>query len=53
MRDLRARHPIRGIALTGHGRDEDIRNSTAAGFHAHLTKPVNLPHLKHLLHTLT
>lgn len=29
------------IALTGWGTEEDIRKSTMAGFHAHLTKPVH------------
>jgi len=29
------------IAVTGWGTDEDIRKTTMAGFHAHLTKPVD------------
>ena len=29
------------IALTGWGTEEDIRKSKIAGFHAHLTKPVD------------
>jgi CheY-like chemotaxis protein len=29
------------IALTGWGTQEDIRKSKMAGFHAHLTKPVD------------
>jgi signal transduction histidine kinase len=33
---------IRGIALTGYGSENDIRASEAAGFEAHLTKPVTL-----------
>ncbi len=32
---------VRGIALSGYGADEDIARSRAAGFSAHLTKPVN------------
>ncbi len=31
----------RGIALSGYGADDDIARSRAAGFSAHLTKPVN------------
>ena len=31
-----------GIALAGYGMEEDVRNSRAAGFAAHLTKPINL-----------
>ena len=34
------------IALTGWGRDQDRRQSTAAGFTFHLTKPVDLSALK-------
>ena len=33
---------LRGIALTGYGSENDIRTSLAAGFGAHLTKPVTL-----------
>jgi signal transduction histidine kinase/ActR/RegA family two-component response regulator len=39
MRDLRPRG-IRGIALSGHGSEDDVRQSSAAGFAAHLVKPV-------------
>jgi CheY-like chemotaxis protein len=34
------------IALTGYGQEENIRRSAAAGFDAHLTKPVSLDDLK-------
>lgn len=33
-------YPVRGIALSGHGSPEDVERSRAAGFVAHLTKPV-------------
>jgi two-component system CheB/CheR fusion protein len=46
MRELRRRHHLTGIALSGYGMDEDVRKSLAAGFSQHLTKPVNLPTLK-------
>ena len=42
MRRLRARRAVTGIALSGFGRDEDIRRSREAGFAGHLTKPVDL-----------
>jgi PAS domain S-box-containing protein len=42
MRALKASHGLRGIALSGYGTEEDRRQSEAAGFTAHLTKPVSL-----------
>jgi PAS domain S-box-containing protein len=42
MREVKARYGLRGIALSGFGMEEDIERSRAAGFEAHLTKPVNL-----------
>jgi CheY-like chemotaxis protein len=42
MRRLRAKYDLRGIALSGYGMEEDVQNSRAAGFAAHLTKPINL-----------
>ncbi len=32
--------PIRGIVVTGYGMEADLARSRAAGFHAHLVKPV-------------
>jgi signal transduction histidine kinase/ActR/RegA family two-component response regulator/HAMP domain-containing protein len=46
MRDLAARHPIPGIALSGYGMKDDIQNSMAAGFSRHITKPVDWQELK-------
>jgi PAS domain S-box-containing protein len=40
------------IALTGWGTEEDIRKSKAAGFHAHLTKPVDPNAVDAILATL-
>jgi PAS domain S-box-containing protein len=37
------------VAMTGYGKDEDRRRSQAAGFDAHLVKPVNLEDLELLL----
>lgn len=42
MRHLSAEHHLKGIAMSGYGMEEDVRRSLDAGFHAHLTKPVNL-----------
>jgi signal transduction histidine kinase len=42
MRQLRARRPIKGIAISGFGMEEDLRKSEQAGFAEHLVKPVDL-----------
>ncbi len=46
MRHLRTTQPVRGIALSGFGRAEDLRNSREAGFDHHLTKPVDFQSLE-------
>lgn len=38
--------PIKGIALSGFGTEQDIQSSMEAGFSAHLTKPIDFPRLK-------
>jgi PAS domain S-box-containing protein len=43
------RHPIKGIALSGFGMEEDIRRSYQAGFDHHLTKPINFRDLRAVL----
>jgi signal transduction histidine kinase/ActR/RegA family two-component response regulator len=51
-RRLRSSDALSGtrlIALTGYGQAEDVRQAVAAGFDAHLTKPVNLDQLMALL----
>lgn len=40
---------LRGIAVSGYGREEDVAKSRAARFFTHLTKPVNLDRLRTLL----
>lgn len=42
MSELRAQYGLIGIALTGYGSHEDLSRSEAAGFTAHLTKPVSM-----------
>ena len=49
MRRLRARRAVTGIALSGFGRDEDIRRIREAGFAGHLTKPVDLRRLEAII----
>lgn len=40
------------VALTGYGQYEDKEKATRAGFNYHLTKPVGLADIEHVLHTL-
>jgi CheY-like chemotaxis protein len=40
LRELRAIHGIKGIALTGFSEPDDIRTTREAGFELHLVKPV-------------
>jgi CheY-like chemotaxis protein len=49
MRELVARHGLRGIAVSGLDMDEDRQRSLAAGFSLHLTKPVNVQALQEAL----
>ena len=53
MRELAARRPIKGIALTGFGMEEDVERSLAAGFVEHLTKPINVDQLQAVLDRVT
>ncbi len=46
IRTLQKSHPIRGIAMSGYGMEEDIRRSLEAGFSEHLVKPLNVPQLE-------
>jgi CheY-like chemotaxis protein len=41
MRELSTRREIKGIALSGYGREGDRQRSEEAGFREHLVKPVN------------
>ena len=49
MRDIARLYHIKGIALSGFGTDEDIQRSQAAGFAAHLTKPVPIATLRQVI----
>ncbi len=46
MKGLRDAQKIQGIALSGFGTDDDVAASMAAGFSAHLTKPVDWDRLR-------
>jgi PAS domain S-box-containing protein len=53
MKHVAAHYPLRGIALSGYGQDDDLRRSQEAGFVAHLTKPVNLQALHEAIRKAT
>ena len=40
---------VRGVAISGYGMDEDLQRSSAAGFSAHLVKPVSITVLERAL----
>lgn len=52
MADLKSRFGLKGIALTGYGMESDLIRSGEAGFVAHLTKPIRMQSLDHVLKTL-
>ena len=43
------KRPVKGVALTGYGTDEDVRRGKEAGFDFHLTKPVDFHELRSVL----
>ena len=53
MRQIREKHAITGICLSGYGMDQDIIQSREAGFVEHLIKPVDLPRLKSAIESVT
>lgn len=53
VREAKGRQPLKGIALSGFGMEEDVRRSLEAGFDYHLTKPVEFADLRSLLQKIT
>ncbi len=49
MRQLQAKRPIKAIAISGFGMEDDIRKSKEVGFIDHLVKPVDFSRLVKLL----
>jgi CheY-like chemotaxis protein len=43
------KQPVKGVALTGFDKEEDIRRSKEAGFDFHLAKPVDFHELRTIL----
>ena len=52
MKELKSRYGMRGIAMSGFGRDEDLAKSKQAGFDIHLVKPISLDRLEQTLRQL-
>jgi CheY-like chemotaxis protein len=52
MRELKRRHGLKGIALSGYGREIDLVRSRESGFETHLLKPVNLELLEETIRRL-
>jgi len=52
MRHAKKRRSTLGIAVSGYGMSEDIRNSIDAGFSTHLTKPLDLQKLTEAITSL-
>lgn len=53
MRELAKRSQAKGIAVSGYGMDEDLAQSSAAGFSAHLTKPISAEELTQTIKEVT
>jgi signal transduction histidine kinase/ActR/RegA family two-component response regulator len=52
MKELRDTYGLTGVALSGYGMEDDVRRSRAAGFTAHLVKPVKFHELQNALRVL-
>jgi PAS domain S-box-containing protein len=50
MRELGRTGEVPGIAMSGYGTEDDVRESLAAGFAEHLTKPVTFQALEEAIH---
>ncbi len=49
MEQMRDRYGLAGVAISGYGMEADLARTKAAGFMAHLTKPVNFQMVQSLL----
>ena len=52
LREIEGRQHVPVIAITGFGRSNDVERARAAGFFAHLTKPLNLKVLTEVVQQL-
>jgi two-component system CheB/CheR fusion protein len=49
MKQIKEKHGIPGVALTGYGMEEDLSRSAEVGFAEHVVKPVDIPHLQSVI----
>ena len=49
VREAKRMQPVKSVALSGFGTEEDVRRSSEAGFDYHVTKPIDFPGLQSLL----
>lgn len=49
LEKLRPHGPVRAIAVSGYGMEHDLKKSREAGFIEHLTKPINISNLEHMI----
>ena len=52
LRKIDGRQDVPVIAITGFGRNDDVKRAHAAGFYSHLTKPIDLMALTAVLEQL-
>jgi signal transduction histidine kinase len=52
MRELRVNKDFPGIALSGFGSEQDVKQAREAGFSEHLTKPINFERLEKTIQNL-
>jgi len=52
MRELKSRHGIKGIAVTGHAEPYDRQDARDAGFDGFIAKPISLPRLLEMIEEL-
>jgi CheY-like chemotaxis protein len=52
MRTVMARHPTKGIALSGYAMAEDVMRGSGAGFVAHLSKPIRVEQLQKIIQSV-
>jgi two-component system, chemotaxis family, CheB/CheR fusion protein len=51
--EAKRKHPVKAVAITGFGAEEDIRRGKKAGFDFHLVKPIDFHELRTVLAQVT